>query len=342
MRVLQVMASAVHGGAEVFYEDLVGALQRAGVDQSCVIRPYPARAALLEKAGCRVTMLRFGGPLDIVTPWKLRRIAAHEKPQVILGWMNRAAHILPHGPWVNIGRLGGYYNLKYYRQCRHLICNTPDIADYAVRAGRDAREVHYIPNFCPVGPAPALDRASLETPADAKVLLILARLHEAKGIDVALRALPSIPEAILWIAGEGPLEGALKRLATDLAVAARVRFLGWRDDRSALLRAADLCLVPSRHEPFGNVVVNAWAHGIPVVATASQGPGFLIGDGVDGLKVPMDDVAALAAAVNGLLRAPDLGRRLVEGGRRRIGAEFSEAAVVGRYREVFEAASRQG
>ena len=116
LRVLQVMASGVHGGAEVFFEDLVPALQRAGIDQACVIRPYPARAALLEKAGCRVDMLRFGGPLDVHTPWKLRRLAAAEKPEAILGWMNRACRMLPVGPWVNIGRLGGYYDLKYYRK----------------------------------------------------------------------------------------------------------------------------------------------------------------------------------------------------------------------------------
>ena len=335
------MAGGVHGGAEVFYEDLVGAMQRAGFDQACAIRPYPARAALLEKAGCRVSRLRFAGPLDVVTPWKLRRFAAAEKPQVILGWMNRACRILPKGPWVNIGRLGGYYDLKYYRACRQLICNTPDIAAYAVRAGRPAHQVHYIPNFCPAESTPAVDRAALGTPGDAKVLLILARLHEAKGIDIALRALALVPDAILWVAGEGPLDAQLKGLAADLGVGARVRFLGWRDDRSALLRAADVCLVPSRHEPFGNVVINAWAHEIPVVATARQGPDFLIEDGVDGLKVPVDDAPALAAAVGGLLRGPELGRRLAEGGRRRAQAEFSESAVVGRYREVFETAIRQ-
>ena len=340
MRILQVMASGLHGGAEVFYEDLVQALARRSVDQACVIRPYPMRAALLSAAGCRVSTMVFGGPLDLVTPWKLRRLAAIENPDVILGWMNRACRILPKGPWVNVGRLGGYYNLKYYRRCAHLICNTPDIAAYVVREGRPSDQVHYIPNFCPVDAAAPIDRAALNTPPDAKVLLILARLHEAKGIDVALRALPSVPEAVLWIAGDGPLDSRLKDLATDLGVAARVRFLGWRDDRSALLRAADVCLVPSRHEPFGNVVVNAWAYNVPVVAAASQGPGFLINDGVDGLKVPVDDAAALAAAINGILRDPGLRERLVQGGQGRVVQEFSEAAVVTRYRQVLETVTR--
>ena len=336
MRILQVMASGAHGGAEVFSQDLVQALAQAGVQQSCVIRPYPKRAAILEAAGCPVRTLHFGSPIDVVTPWKLKRIATAAKPDVVLGWMNRACRILPEGPWVNVGRLGGYYNLKYYRRCAHLICNTPDIAAYVVREGFKAANVHYIPNFCPVTPGVPADRATLDTPIDAKVLLILARLHEAKGIDTALRALVDIPDAILWIAGEGPLEMSLKRLADDLGVGARVRFLGWRDDRSALLRAANVCLVPSRFEPFGNVVVNAWAHEVPVVAAASQGPDFLIEDGVSGRKVPIDDAPALAAAVRGLLADGSLVAKIVAGGRARVAEAFSEAAVVNRYREVLQ------
>lgn len=342
MRILQVMASGLHGGAEVFYEDLARALARRGVEQACVIRPYPDRARLLEAAGVPVTMLTFGGPLDLISPWKLKGVAHDWKPDLVLGWMNRATRSLPKGPWVNVGRLGGYYDLKYYRRCKALICNTPDIADHVIREGHPAADVYYIPNFCPVAAEDPLPRASLDTPDGAKVLLILARLHEAKGIDIALRALAAVPEAYLWIAGEGPLEAALKRLAADLGVAPRVRFLGWRDDRTALLRAADVCLVPSRHEPFGNVVVNAWAHDVPVIAAASQGPGFLINDGVDGLKVPVDDAPALARAITALLLDTVLRARIVEGGRQRTASEFSEEAVVTRYRAVFAAIVGRG
>jgi len=342
LRILQVMASGAHGGAEVFYEDLVHALARAGVAQSCAIRPYPQRAALLTAAGCPVDMMAFGGPLDVVTPWKLKNFAAAQKPDVILGWMNRACAALPRGPWPNVGRLGGYYDLKYYTRCRALICNTPDIASYVVREGRPARDVHYIPNFCPVSPATAVAREDLSTPRDAKVLLILARLHEVKGIDTALRALALLDDAVLWIAGEGPLDARLRALAAELGIGERVRFLGWREDRTALLRAADVCLVPSRFEPFGNVVVNAWAHDIPVVAAASQGPDFLIRNGIDGLKVPIDDAPALAEAVGALLRDQGLAARLVNGGRKRVAAEFAESAVVERYREVLDAVVRGG
>ncbi len=340
MRLLQVLAGGLHGGAERFYEDLVVGLTKAGVDQACAIRPFPLRAARLSAAGCRVSQFMFGGFFDLSTRFRLAKLAKLESPDVVVGWMNRACAILPEGSWVNVGRLGGYYSLKYYRRCHHLVCNTPDIRGYVVREGWPAARAHYIPNFTPVEEGPAADRAALATPADAKVLLILARLHKVKGIDMAIRALVSIPDAILWIAGEGALEDELRELAERERVVHRVRFLGWRDDRSALLKAADVCLVPSRSEPFGNVVVNAWAHGVPLVAAASQGPGYLVHEGEDGLKVPVDDAAALAGAVNRLLGDDALAGKLRAGGFERVRREFSEDAVVQQYMDLLSTVRR--
>ena len=340
MRLLQVLAGGLHGGAERFYEDLVVGLARTGIDQACAIRPFPLRAARLSAAGCRVSQFMFGGFFDVVTRVRLAKLAKLERPDVVLGWMNRACHILPEGDWVNVGRLGGYYSLKYYRRCHHLVCNTPDIAAHVVRDGWPAARTHYIPNFTPVDDAPPADRAALDTPPGARVLLVLARLHKVKGIDVAIRALAEIPGAVLWIAGEGALEDALRGLAAQMDVADRVRFLGWRDDRSALLKAADVVLVPSRYEPFGNVVVNAWAHGVPLVAAASQGPGFLVRDAEDGLKVPVDDAAALAAAVNAILGNADLAATLRANGLERIRKEFSEEAVVRQYVDLLSTVKR--
>jgi glycosyltransferase involved in cell wall biosynthesis len=123
-----------------------------------------------------------------------------------------------------------------------------------------------------------------------------------------------LPQCVAWIAGEGPLEADLRALAARLGVADRVRFLGWRTDRGALLRAADICLLPSRWEPFGTVMLEAWAAGTALVAAASQGPSALIEDGANGLLAPVDDAPALTAAVRRLIDDPDLQARLIERG----------------------------
>src|SRR5215217_3788877 len=111
----------------------------------------------------------------------------------------------------------------------HLVGNTRDIADWIVAQGWPSDRVSYIPNFAAAAEDGApVSRASLDTPHDAPLLLGMGRLHDAKAHDVSLKALTMIPGAYLWIAGDGPLEGKLKAMATALGVEDRVRFLGWR------------------------------------------------------------------------------------------------------------------
>src|SRR4051794_18692067 len=292
MSVLHLLGTSGDGGAETYFVDLVRALARAGVDEAVALRRHPGREAALQAAGVPSKVLRFGGPIDILTRTAAAGYGRLHGAQLMLAWMNRAARHTPKGPWARIGRLGGYYNLKYYAGFEELVANTEDIAEWIVAQGWPAGRVRCIPNFAAAPPpllggngAPA-DRATLDTPADAPLLLAMGRLHESKAHDVSLQALAELPDAWLWIAGVGPLEAKLKAMAEALGVQNRVRFLGWRTDPSALYRAADVCVFPSRYEPLGNVVIQAWAHGLPVVAAASQGPKGLIEDGRDGLLVP--------------------------------------------------------
>jgi glycosyltransferase involved in cell wall biosynthesis len=336
MSVLHLLGTAGDGGAETYFVDLLGALQRAGVGQAAAIRRHAGRQAALKAVGVPVRTLPFGGPLDILTKTAAAGYAKLQGAQLALAWMNRAARHTPRGPWARIGRLGGYYNLKYYAGFDELVANTEDIAEWIVGQGWPAGRVRCIPNFAaePADAAP-VPRASLATPESAPLLLAMGRLHDAKAHDVSLTALAELPDAYLWIAGAGPAEAKLKAMAQALGVQSRVRFLGWRTDASALYRTADVCVFPSRHEPLGNVVIQAWAHGLPVVAAASQGPRALIEEGRDGLLVPIDDAPALAESVRALLADRPLAKKLVDRGRQRVAAEFSEAAVVGQWKALF-------
>lgn len=347
MRVMQVMAGAAQGGAETFFVDLVSALGRAGLEQRIVIRRNEERAGVLRRAGLSVGELRFGGPLDLFTRGALGREIEAFGPDIVQTWMVRATRACPKtrpgaGGWPRFGRLrpadfvwvgwlGGYYKPAVFRPCDYSVCVTPDIARHLREAGLPDSRVRYLPTFAVSEPAEPLDRAAQATPETAPLLLALGRLHVKKAFDVLLAALVDVPGAWLWIAGEGGERAKLERLARDLGVAERVRFLGWRRDREALLATADLCVFPSRYEPFGTVTLEAWAAGRPLVAAASAGPAGVIRDGEDGLLVPVDDAPALAAAIRRVLDDPDLGRRLAEAGRRRFEAEFTEEACVARY-----------
>jgi len=336
MTVLHLLGTAGEGGAETYFLDLVTSLARSGQSQAAAIRPNAHREKTLTAAGVPVGLYRFGGPADVLTRFQVAGFARRQETKLALAWMNRAARHTPKGPWARIGRLGGYYNLKYYRGFDELVANTEDIADWIVGQGWPAGKVRYIPNFAAAPPDVApVDRASLNTPADAPLLLSMGRLHEVKAQDVAMSALRDLPEAWLWIAGVGPQEGRLKALAEALGVSHRVRFLGWRNDPSALYRTADICVFPSSYEPLGNVVIQAWAHGLPVVTAASQGPSALIRSGQDGILTPIDEVAAFAAGVRQLLDDPMLRIRLVQNGAERVEGEFSETAVQARWQTLF-------
>jgi len=341
LRIFQAMAGARLGGAEAFFERLALAFARAGVNQRVAIRRDAARAQLLTRGGVAVTQLRFGGPLDLPSRIGFARELDAFDPEIVLGWMNRACGalpprwLLPRARYVAVGRLGGYYDLKYYRRCDWLIGNTPDLRDYLVRSGWPASRAVYLPNFVDAAPAVAIDRASLGARIDQPVALALGRLHANKAFDVLIAAAAALPDLQVWIAGEGPLEDALRAQARASGVEARVRFLGWRQDIGALLAAADLLVCPSRHEPLGNVVIEAWAHRRPVIAATSAGPSQLIRHMETGLLVPVDDVTALAAAIARLAGDPAQGAALAAAGRAAYEAEFTEAAVVKRYLDFF-------
>jgi len=342
MHLTQVMAGAAHGGAETFFTTLAVALQQDGIDQSLILRPHADRVESLRAAGCRVETAPFGGLLDVNTPRILRRHLGSHHTTVALSWMNRAASKLPAGPWVRAARLGGYYDLKYYRGFDHLIANIPGIRRHILEGGWPEHRVHYVPNFCVVDESAApVRRADHDTPDDAPLLLALARLHPVKGLDVLLHALAEVPGAWLWIAGEGPERAALEALAGRLGVAERVRFLGWRHDRTGLMRAADVVVFPSRYEPNGTVTVEAWAHAKPLVVADAAGPAETVRDGDDALLVPKDDAAALAGAIRRVLESPDLVAHLVGRGLERVGIDFSREAVVARYRSVFNGMERR-
>lgn len=341
MRVLQAMAGAEFGGAEAFFVRLVIALHKAGLEQRVLIRRNEKRAQVLRDAGIEPVELTFGGRFEWGTGMMIRRQLRDFQPHAVLTWMNRATSKMPKRrprdlSYILAARLGGYYNLKYYRHCDHLVGNTPDICDYLKGEGWPEERTHYLPNFVAADVTPPAARRSLNLQDSARFILTLGRLHENKAFDTLIRALVDIPDTYLVIAGEGPEREALEELATRLGVRPRIRMLGWRDDVPALLAACDVFVCPSRHEPLGNVVIEGWAQSRPVVAAASQGPSQLIRDGLDGLLTPIDDAPAMAQAINRVLGDATFASDLSQAGRRRYEDEFTEAQVVKQYLKFFQ------
>ena len=176
-----------------------------------------------------------------------------------------------------------------------------------------------------------LHRFSVETRAhEGHVVGNVARLAEQKDQRVIVEAAPAIverfPDTRVVIVGEGELRDELEIAAAGLPI----EFTGNRDDVPELLAGFDVFVFPSRFEGLCLAVIEAQAAGVPVVATPVGGIRETVVDGETGLIVPVDDAAALAAAVCRLLEDSALAERLAAEARRRVLERFSVETMVER------------
>jgi glycosyltransferase involved in cell wall biosynthesis len=236
-----------------------------------------------------------------------------------------------------LARLGSYYQMKYFKSAEYFVGIAPLICDYLAGHGVPRTHIRHINNFAETEEnAVPVSRADFNTPEGAPLLLALSRLHPTKALDTLIKAMAGVPEAYLWIAGEGPLRREFEKLIADLNLGERVKLLGWRSDRAALLAACDICVFPSRDEPFGTVFVQAWAAGRPVITSDADGPRQFVRHGEDGLVTRIDDVEGLRGAINLLINNKEMQKSFVEKGRKRYENEFTREKTVQGYLDFYE------
>lgn len=190
-----------------------------------------------------------------------------------------------------------------------------------------------------------LAKEPLNEPLPGKPLVVACgRLAPQKGFDSLLRAFAQVrklKDATLWILGEGELRHMLVRLTDELGLNDHVRFLGFQRNPFKYLAAATVFALSSRFEGFGNVIVEAMACGLPVVATnCPYGPAEIIQPGISGLLVPIDDDAALANALIQVLEDSVLRQRLTTGGQARA-RDFRAQEIGRQYAELFAGLSEK-
>ena len=328
----------VDGGAERFFVRLAGALARKGVEQIAFIRPdRPWRDELARH--CEVRELKFSRShlKRHFVRWHIAREIRRFGASATLGWMSPASKWLPKpGPDMRTFlRLGDWPDgFHTYGNVEQLIGNTPEIVRQAVEMGWPESRAHVISNF--VDPLPAdlkpVNRADYDTPEDATVLIHLGRFVPRKRFDLAIETVARLPDNVhAWLVGDGELLDDMKALAKARGIESRVHFLGWQRDPAPFLKAADILICPTDEEPLGNIVLEGWNAGLPVVATASPGPAWLIEDGVSGLLSPCGDAGSLAASVTRLLDDAELRDLLVHAGTGYLKRHHSEDATVRAY-----------
>ncbi len=225
-------------------------------------------------------------------------------------------------------------------------CSQFTIDDAVARFGLKEGRGRVIFNGVPLEEGRAAGGSAGPSPTD-RYLFALGRFVHKKGFDLLLRAYVEVaerhPDVSLIIGGDGPDRPAIESLASELGIADRVIFTG-RLTRPAVLAAmsgAELFVMPSRIEPFGIVILEAWRSGTAVVASSLGGPREFVRDGVDGVLIDPFDTNALASNINRLLENPAERIAIAGSGQKRVLA-FSWAAIAAEYMSLYEdvAASR--
>jgi len=292
------------GGAEQHVLWLAAGLgELPGFEAAVACRPGPI-AGRLRDAGVPVHELAFGDGPDLLTPWRLARLA--RRFDVLHAHMNRAslytrmAAALAGRPWVSTAH--GMTKGFYYLGADRVVC-----VSQAVQRHMEAQGVGPCTTILNAIPPPAPpDLAELEElrrlvggRRDRVLALVLANFHPNKGQELALQALRDLPERYqLLLAGAGELPASAAARIAEPALAGRVFRVGVLSSAAAPFEVADLVLVPSRREAFSLVAAEARVRGVPVIAADVDGLREVVPDEAPaGLRVPGREPAAWAAAI---------------------------------------------
>jgi starch synthase (maltosyl-transferring) len=359
-RILYVITDTDVGGAEKCCAQLAMGLDRSCWEPAvCSLAPLGAMAERLKGAGIAVHSLSarraWHAPFAVL---RLTRLLSRFRPALVHTFLfhansigRLAARLAGAPPVVSCIRVAE----KRYRHhliienltCRlsgMIVCVSQAVADFTRRRSHvPAMRLAVIPNAVDALDEPAggtVARSVLGAPPHALAAVYVGRLDPQKGVDVLLQAIAraqqSLPHLHVSLAGSGPEQESLIKMARQLNVDSRTHFLGWRDDVCNLLKAADLFVMPSRWEGMPNAVLEAMAAGLPVIATRAEGSAELVRDGQTGKLVAIDDPDELAAAMVSLGNDPAMRRRYGQNGQEVARREFSIDRMIAQYVALYE------
>jgi glycosyltransferase involved in cell wall biosynthesis len=206
--------------------------------------------------------------------------------------------------------------------------------------GIPARKIEVVYNALETPPETDAARVA---PFDGATLITVARLVAWKGIDGLLELIADRKDWRLLVIGDGPERGNLESLAARLGVSDRAIFTGGLPRRQvfAYMKTAEVFLLNSLYEGLPHIILEAFAAGIPVVASSAGGTKEVVEDGVNGALVPPGRKELLSAAVDRLVSEPDRKAALIEGGRRTLRDRFRWETLVAETEAVLKNAVRK-
>jgi len=347
-----------HGGAEKALVEIVTRLDRQKWEPKvfCLSKPG-VLVSELEAANIPVVCLGATSSRQFWVIFQLMREFRRFRPTVlqtflfhanfigrIVGWLTRVP-IIVSGIRVAEKRYRSHLFLDRWTNwmVAKNICVSQAVADFTVnRAGLNSAKIDVIPNgvdsvrFSTAQPA---DLSEFDIPHDAQTILYVGRLDPQKDVNSLLVAFSQLSgrhaQLHLLLVGQGPSEGELRSYITTNNLSGKAHLVGWRDDVERLMQASFCFVLPSLWEGMANVVLEAMAAGLPVIATRVEGTTELINHQITGLLVDTGQPTEIANQVEFLLTHPSECSEFRKNSQKLTTKEFTWIKIAENYEKLY-------
>lgn len=341
MKITQVMLAKGFGGAERLFVDLCLSLSEAGQQvQAICLATSKAAEILHQHPQVKVQMISVLGAWDPFAAGKIGRFLRQHQSQVVQAHLARGAFLAGKAckkqglPLVVTTH--NYINIKYYKYVTILVPPARDQYRFYLDKGIKAERMKLINHFSAIE---AAKKVVNHNPERFRIVS-LGRLVHKKGYHVLLEAFAKLEDKggkhfVLDIGGSGPEQPALMAQIDRLGLAGKVTLTGWVDDAAGFLQDGDLFVLPSLDEPFGIVVLEAMALGLPIVSSDSQGPAEILDDDTAWF-CKAGDVESLATVLQDACDEEAERKRKSENALQRFKQAYSKQAVIPEFITLFD------
>lgn len=333
MTILNIMLGKGRGGLEQAAVDYAEALTHAEIKNLTLIAPRAWVEPSLVTANLPHETIANVGGWDIFAAARLRKLAMRVGARAAICHGNRAVslalmafHQQPNMP--NVIAVTHNYSTRRFVKADRCFAITHRLVEHLRAQG--ITDISYMPNMVRVRtPAP---RPTFRSPP---VIGAMGRLVHKKGFKSLIGALAILhTRGVAFravIGGDGEEAPAIDALITQHQLLGDiVTRIGWVQDKSAFFEAIDIFVLPSKHEAFGIVLIEAMNHGVPVISTESEGPREIIHPNHNGVLVPVGDPNAMADAMQQLLANPAQAATISANASRMVTEKYSMEAMASR------------
>ena len=306
MRVLNVMFGCGRGGLEQAAVDYHEALQIKGHHVTSVLHPAASVKDAIAAFNGDIATIKPRGEWDLLAAKKLRKLAESTQADVLICHGNRAIGLALKAVKNIVPVIGVAHNYnieKRFPKCDGIFCITRDLVEDMVHLDIGRDKLRHIPNM--IRSQPVAKRTQFHAPV---IIGAMGRFVEKKGFDSYLQMLKALQELGVTfqarLGGGGPMEERLRQMAKEFGLDEVLTFCGWVEEKEAFFRDIDVFVLPSYHEPFGIVLIEAMAAGLPCITTDTEGPCEIIRQYHDAIMVEKARPYQMAAEIRDLVERP--------------------------------------